>query len=47
MFSERFELVVSLAVVAMWLVITWHLFSPLVMPVTDSVLAGVQVIKNL
>ncbi|MDW5418587.1 MULTISPECIES: hypothetical protein [unclassified Iodobacter] len=29
MFSEKFELIVSLVVVLVWLVITGHLFSPL------------------
>ncbi|MEN9658994.1 MAG: hypothetical protein RL571_2459 [Pseudomonadota bacterium] len=29
MFSEKFELLVSLVVVVAWLVITCHLFSPL------------------
>ncbi|WP_156455147.1 hypothetical protein [Janthinobacterium sp. B9-8] len=47
MFSEKFELLVSLTVAAVWLVITWHLFAPLVIPVTDSVLAGVYVLKGL
>jgi hypothetical protein len=47
MFSERFELVVSLVVLMLWLLISWHLFSPLVTPVTGAVLAGVQAIKSL
>ncbi|MEJ2794323.1 hypothetical protein WAE56_12985 [Iodobacter sp. LRB] len=44
MFSEKFELVVSLVVIVVWMVITCHLFFPLALPASAS--AAIQLMSG-
>ncbi|MCX7208657.1 MAG: hypothetical protein NT086_22290 [Proteobacteria bacterium] len=45
MFSEKFELAVSLVVIVLWVMITCHLFFPLALPASAS--AALQLLSGV